>query len=142
MVFLEYCSMTTKERGMRQEDLREMETYFRKRADGEDTYRLLLSIQRGIDEKLYAMYTDLQTEETRGIMVSSFARWADGVAIPSDPFGECLEQCSHDLTRGVTIKELLGGDNPDNPNPGPNVVSFQGTRAVALRMREVLNGES
>jgi hypothetical protein len=49
---------------------------------------------------------------------------------PSDAFRSCEEQCNHDLARGVTIAELLGGDGPYPP--GYLMVSFSAQRAALL----------
>ena len=48
---------------------------------------------------------------------------------PGDTYRSCEEHCNHDLARGVTIAELLGGDGPYPP--GYLMVSFS-TRRAAL----------
>ena len=46
----------------------------------------------------------------------------------SDPYRSCEQHCNHDLARGVTIAELLGGDGPYPP--GYLLVSFTSQRAA------------
>jgi hypothetical protein len=46
-----------------------------------------------------------------------------------DPYRSCDLHCNHDLARGVTIAELLGGDGPYPP--GYLMVSFS-TQRIAL----------
>ena len=35
-----------------------------------------------------------------------------------DPYRNCERVCTHDLARGVTLAELLGGDGPFDPLGG------------------------
>ena len=47
---------------------------------------------------------------------------------PNDPYRSCEQHCNHDLARGVTIADLLGGDGPYPP--GYLLVSFSVQRAA------------
>jgi hypothetical protein len=47
-----------------------------------------------------------------------------------DPYRTCEHHCNHDLARGVTIGELLGGDGPFPP--GYLLVSFSAQRAALI----------
>ncbi len=35
---------------------------------------------------------------------------------PNDPYRTCESHCNHDLSRGVGVMELLGGDGPYPPS--------------------------
>ena len=49
--------------------------------------------------------------------------------ITHDPYRRCEENCNHDLARGVTIAELLGGDGP---HPDSHlIVNFSLNRAAS-----------
>jgi hypothetical protein len=49
---------------------------------------------------------------------------------PAEPYGTCEQHCNHDLARGVTLAELLGGDGPYPP--GYMLVSLSAARAAML----------
>lgn len=115
---------------MRQNELVVDRVYSRTHADGLRSHRLLLSIQPGIYGVQSAFYMDAETEETSEILLSSFARWAEEEVVPKDPSEDCGHTCHHDLARGVTIPELLGGDDPENPNPYWGSMIFSGSRAL------------
>jgi hypothetical protein len=57
--------------------------------------------------------------------------------MPKDSYAKCeAGVCSHDLALGVLLGELLGDDNPENPNPHTSIVRFNGQRAAVLDRRE------
>jgi hypothetical protein len=49
---------------------------------------------------------------------------------PAEPYGTCEQHCNHDLARGVTLAELLGGDGPYPP--GYMLVSLSAARVALL----------
>ena len=45
-------------------------------------------------------------------------------------------ECAPDLASGVLLSDLLRGDKPDNSDPVPTLVRFNGERAVLLRRKD------